>query len=185
MWADSRGAVPLTVCLSRWRLAGDDVVVEEMGWRSDRARDSDEQVRWIPAIRVSSASGTWAGASEDGRWVVGRPGRHVLRAGSPPGVIALLPLLGRPMAQVAAELGVGSLDVHGLGFENVVEAALDGRASGYWAEQAIAWLDAGFPAARYRGGLRRVLSDKRVGQRSRQAAARILARELPGPVHPG
>lgn len=112
-------------------MAGDDVRVQEMGWRADRVRDADEVVRWRPAVGVSSASGTWAGASEDGRWVVGRPGRHVLRAGSPPGVIALLPLLERPMAQVAAELGVGSLDRHGLGFEDVVDAALDGRASGY------------------------------------------------------
>jgi hypothetical protein len=100
-------------------------------------------------------------------------------------VIALLPLLERPMAQVAAELGVASLDGHGLGFGDVVDAALDVRASGYWAEKAIAWLDAGFPAARYRGGLRRVLADKRVGQRARQTAARILARDLPGPVQPG
>jgi hypothetical protein len=99
-------------------------------------------------------------------------------------VIALLPLLERPMTQVAAELGVGSLDGHGLGFEDVVGAALDGRASSYWAEQAIAWLDAGFPAARQEGGLRRVLADKRVGQRARQVAARILAREFPGPVSP-
>jgi hypothetical protein len=134
---------------------------------------------------VSSASGTWAGASEDGRWVVGRPGRHVLWAGSLPGVIALLPLLERPMVQVAAELGVASLDGHRLGFEDVVGAALAGRASGYWAEQAIAWLDAGFPADAYRDGLRRALSDKGIGQRSRQTAARILARELPGPVQPG
>ena len=88
------------------------------------------------------------------------------------------------MAQVAAELGVGSLDGHGLGFKDVVGAALDGRASGYWAEKAIAWLDAGFPAARCWGGLRRVLSDKGVSQRARQAAARILAREFPEPVQP-
>jgi hypothetical protein len=98
-------------------------------------------------------------------------------------VIAVLPLLERPMAQVAAELGVASLDGHGLGFEDVVGAALDGR--GYWAEKAIAWLDAGFPAARHEAGLRRVLSDKSVGQRARQAAARIVAREFPGPVQPG
>jgi hypothetical protein len=39
---------------------------------------------------------------------------------------------------------------------------LDGRASTHWAEKAVAWLDAGFPAARYQGGLRRVLTDKHV-----------------------
>jgi len=134
---------------------------------------------------VSLASGTWAGASEDGRWlVVGLPGRHVLRAGSPPGVIALLPLLERPVAQVAAELGAGSLDGHGLGFEDVVGAAL-GEGGGYWAEKAVAWLDAGFPAAGQQGGLRRVVADKGAGQRARQMAARILAREFPGPVQPG
>jgi hypothetical protein len=168
----------LTVRLSGQLLSGDDVVVKEMGWRADRVRGADELVRWRPAIQVS-AEGVWAGASEDGRWMVGRPGWHVLRAGSPPGMIALLPLLERPMAQVAAELGAGSLEGHGLGFEEVMRAALDGRASGYWAAKAIAWLDAGFPAARYRDGLRRVLSDKGVSQRARQAAARILARELP------
>lgn len=117
--------------------------------------------------------------------MVGRPGRHVLWAGSPQGAIALLPLLERPVAQVAAELGVGSLDGHGLGFEDVVDVALAGRASAYWAEKAIAWLDTGFPAARYEVGLRRVLSDKDVGQRARQTAARILAREFPGTVQPG
>ena len=61
-------------------------------------------------------------------------------------------------------------------------AALDWHASGYWPEKAIAWLDAGFPAARYQGGLQRLLADKRVGQRARQTAARILAREFPGPA---
>jgi hypothetical protein len=100
-------------------------------------------------------------------------------------VIALLPLLERPVAQVAAELGVGGLDGHGLGLEAVVGAALDQRASGYWAEKAIAWLDSGFPAARYQDGLRRVLGDKRVGQRARQVAARIVAREFPMPGQPG
>jgi hypothetical protein len=178
------GALPLTVCVSGQWLAGDDVLVREMGWRADPVRDADEVVRWVPAVRVSSASGTWAGASEDGRWVVGLPGRHVLRADSPPGVIALLPLLERPAAEVAAELGVGSLDGHGLGFEAVVAAAL-GEGGGYWAEKAVGWLDAGFPAAGQQDGLRRVVADKRVGQRARQLAARILARGFPGPVHPG
>ena len=117
--------------------------------------------------------------------MVGRPGQHVLWAGSPPGLIALLPLLERPMAEVAAGLGVSGLDQHALGFEDVVGAALDVPAGTYWAEKAIAWLDAGFPAARYQGGLRRVLSDKRVGQRARQTAAHILAREFPHPVQPG
>jgi hypothetical protein len=133
---------------------------------------------------VSPASGTWAGVSEDGRWVVGVPGRHVLRAGSPPGVIGLLPLLERPVAEVAAELGVESLDGHGLGFADVVGAALSWRGSAYWTEKAIAWLDTGFPPAGHQDGLRRVLADKRAGQRARQAAARILAREFP-PGQPG
>jgi hypothetical protein len=172
----------LTVGLSRRLLAGDDVLVQEMGWRTDRVRDADEVVRWRPAVRVSSASGTWAGASEDGRWVVGRPGRHVLRADSRPGVVALLPLLERPAAEVAAELGVESLDGHGLGFADVVGVALSWRGSAYWTEKAIAWLDTGFPAAGHQDGLRRVLAEKRVGQRARQVAARILARESPGPV---
>jgi hypothetical protein len=100
-------------------------------------------------------------------------------------VVALLPLLDRPMAQVAAGLGVGGLDGHALGFEDVVGAALDGRASAHWAEKAVAWLDAGFPADSCQGGLRRVLTDKRISQRARQTAARILAREFPGPVQPG
>jgi hypothetical protein len=179
-----RSIVP-AVCLSRELLAGDDVLVQELGWRADRVRDADEVVLWRPTIGVSSVSGTWAGASEDGRWVVGRPGRHVLWADSPPGVVALLPLLERPMGQVAAGLGLVGIGEHGLGLEDVVGAALDGRASGHWAEKAVAWLDAGFPAARYQGSLRRVLSDRGIGQRARQAAARILAREFPGPVQPG
>ena len=89
------------------------------------------------------------------------------------------------MAQVAAGLGVDGLDGHALGFEDVVDAVLDERTSTHWAEKAVEWLDAGFPAARYQSGLRRVLTDKRVGQRARQTAARILAREFPGPVQPG
>jgi hypothetical protein len=97
-------------------------------------------------------------------------------------VIALLPMLEHPMAEVAAELGAGGLTGHGLGFERVVAAALDERSSGYWAAAAIAWLEAGFPAAGYRDDLRRVLSDKRVDQHARQVAARILAREFPQPV---
>lgn len=106
-------------------------------------------------------------------------------AGSRPGVIGLLPLLERPTAEVTAGLGVGRLDGHGLGFEAVVDAALAWRASGYWTERAIAWLDAGFPAAGYEGALRRLLSDKRLSQRARQTAARVLVREFPGPVQPG
>jgi hypothetical protein len=96
----------------------------------------------------------------------------------------LLPLLERPIGQVAAELGVGTLEGHGLGFEDVVDAGLAWGGSGYWAEKAIAWLDSGFPAARFQSGLKLVLADKRVGQRARQVAARILAREFPGPVSP-
>ena len=150
----------------------------EMGWRTDRVRDADESVRWRPALRVTAA-GVWAGQAGDGRWVVGRPGRHVMRVDSPAGVIALLPLLERPMAGVAAELGAGSLSGHGLGFERVVDAAFDERAGAHWAGLAIAWIDAGFPAAFYRDGLQQVLSDKRIDQRARQAAGRILAREFP------
>jgi len=81
------------------------------------------------------------------------------------------------MARVAAALGVSSLDGHVLGLGDVVDAALAWRASGHWIEKAIAWLDAGFPAARYQGTLQRLADDERVGQRARQAAARILARE--------
>ena len=99
-------SIVLAVCLSRELLTGDDVLVQELGWRADRVRDADELVLWRPTIEVSSVSETWAGASADGRWVVGRPGRHVLWADSPPGVVALLPLLERPMDQVAAGLGV-------------------------------------------------------------------------------
>lgn len=166
-------------------MSRDDVLVQETGWRADRVRDADEVVRWMPAVRVSSSSGTWAGAVEDGRWVVGLPGQHVLWAVSRPGVIALLPLLEQPMAQVASALGVGSLAGHMLGFEDVVGTALAWRASSYWIEKAIAWLDAGFPAARYQGTLRRLLDDRRVGQQARQTAARVLARELPGTDQPG
>jgi len=70
----------------------------------------------------------------------------------------------------------------GSAFERVVDAALDERGSGYWAAAAVGWLEAGFPAALYRDGLQRVLSDKRIAQRSRQVAARILAREFPEAV---
>lgn len=150
----------------------------EIGWRTDRVLDADESVRWRPALRVTEA-GIWAGQADDGRWIVGRPGRRVMRTGSPGGVIALLPLLQRPMAEVAAELGAGSLTGHGLGFERVVDAAFDERASAHWAGSAIAWIEAGFPARWYGDGLQRVLSDKRIDQRARQAAGRILAREFP------
>jgi hypothetical protein len=144
-------------------------------WRSDRVRDADETVRWRPTIQVTAA-GRWAGPTDDGRWVVGTPDRHVLLAGSPTGVIALLPLLERPMTAVAADLGVSSLTQHSLGFERVLDAALDERGSGRWTAYAIAWLDDGFPTVWYRDALRRILTDKkRVDQRSRQAAARLLA----------
>jgi hypothetical protein len=155
--------------------------VQEQGWRADRVRDADEMVRWRPSVQVTAA-GIWAGPADQGHWVVGRPGQAVMRVSSPGAEIALLPLLERPMAQVAADLGVGSLTGHGLGFERVVGAALDVRASGYWAARAIAWLEAGFPAAGYRDGLARVRADRRVAQRARQQAARIAAREFPGPA---
>src|SRR5258708_38485741 len=77
----------------------------------------------------------------DGRWVVGTPDRHVLLAGSPAGVIVLLPLLERPMTAVAADLGVSRLTQHSLAFERGVDAALDERSSGRWTAYAIAWLD--------------------------------------------
>jgi hypothetical protein len=150
------------------------VFVESTGWCSDRFRDTDETVRWRPVIEVTGA-GVWAGQTENESWVVGRPGHHVLPVDSLPGAIALLPLLERPMVEVAAYLAVGSLAEHPLGFERVVAAALDKRSSGYWAAHAIAWLDAGFPAARYQDALRRVVTDKRVSQRARQAAWRILS----------
>lgn len=94
-------------------------------------------------IRVTHA-GKWVGRADDGRWVVGEPGRHVLPTDSPPGMIAFLPLLEKPMEQVAAELGVTSLAGHALGFEHVLERALAGW-SVYWTELAVAWLEAGFP----------------------------------------
>ena len=117
-------------------------------WRSDRLRDVDETVRWRPTIPVS-ARRTWAGHTVDGRWVVGTPGRHVLFTHSPAGIIALLPLLERPMAEVAADLEVTSLAQHRLAFERVVGAALDTRAGGggHWAACAITWLKDGFPVA--------------------------------------
>lgn len=124
----------------------------------------------------------WAGQAESGSWVVGRPGQHVLPVDSPAGVVALLPLLERPLAQVAADLGVGSLTRHGLNFERVVGAALDERSSAHWAAHAVAWLDAGFPTAEYQVALRRVLADKRLSQRARQTAGRILARDFPKPI---
>lgn len=148
--------------------------VEDAGWRSDQARDTGETVLWRPFIRVTRA-GVWAGQTDNGNWMVGRPGRHVLPVDSLPGVVALLPLLERSMAQVAADLEVGSLAEHGLGLERVVAAALDERSSAHWAAHAIAWLDAGFPAAEYQDALRRVLADKRISQRARQAAGRILS----------
>jgi hypothetical protein len=91
----------------------------------------------------------------------------------------LLPLLERQMAQVAAELGIGDLTGHGLGFEDVLAGALSGSGSGYWAERAIAWLEAGFPTQGYRQELQLVVAGKRVPQRARQVAARILARDFP------
>lgn len=160
----------------------EDVTVADTGeWRSDRLRDADETVRWQPMIQVTAA-GRWAGPTDDGRWVVGTPDRHTLLALSPAGVIALLPLLERPMTEVAAALGVSSLTQHGLAFERVVDAALDERSSGHWAADAIAWLNDGFPVVWYRDALRRIVTDKkRVDQRSRQAAARLLAHGPPGP----
>jgi hypothetical protein len=104
-------------------------------------------------IPVSTGGGTWAGQTDDGPWVVRVPGVHVLATGSKPGVIALLPLLERPTLQVAEELGVDSAAGHGLGLEHVVEAALSGDGGGYRAASAIAWLEAGVPAAGCREGL--------------------------------
>lgn len=94
-------------------------------------------------IRVTRA-GKWAGRADDDRWVVGEPGHHVLLTNSPPGVIALFPLLEKPMEHVASELGVTSLAGHALDFEHVLERALAGW-SPHWAELAVAWLEAGFP----------------------------------------
>ena len=93
-------------------------------WRSDRLRDRDEFVRWRPTIPVSGVR-TWAGPAVDGRWLVGTPNKHVLFAHSAAGVVALLPLLERPMAEVAAELEVASLTRHSLDFERVVGDGLE------------------------------------------------------------
>ncbi|RZQ61439.1 hypothetical protein [Amycolatopsis suaedae] len=146
-------------------------------WRADRLRDDDEIVRWRPVLRVSQAA-TWAGRDVDDRWVVGKPGAHVLRAESAQGVIALLPLLDRPVTEVAAELGTGvsSLPCHDLGLERVLGAALHRDSSGHWTTRAIAWIDAGFPFAGCRDALIQAASDRRVPQRARQTAARILTR---------
>jgi len=83
------------------------------------------------------------------------------------------------MAQVTADLGASSVVGHELDFERVLSTALDYGSSGYWAELGIAWLEAGFPATGYRDELRRAAGDRRVAQRARQAAGRILAREFP------
>jgi hypothetical protein len=155
----------------------------EAGWRWDPVRDADAAVQWRPVIEVSRA-GAWAGQAEDGSWVVGRPGQHVLSADSPAGVVALLPLLERPMAQVAADLGAGDLTQHGLNLERVVGAALDERSSPHWTAHAISWLYAGFPTAEFQDALCRVLADKRNSQRARQMAWRILARDFPRPIAP-
>jgi hypothetical protein len=149
-------------------------------WRSDLLRDTDQTVRWRPTIRVSAPGRTWAGPATDGRWVVGAPDRHVLFAQSPGGAIALLPLLERRMAEVAADLEATDLTQHGLAFERVVGTALDERASGYWAASAIAWLKDGYPVAGHADALRRIVTEKkRVDQRSRQAAFRLLANAHP------
>ena len=151
-------------------------------WRSDPLRDADETVRWRPAIPVFR--GTWAGPAAEGQWMVGTPGSHVLFAHSPAGVLSLVPLLERPMSEVAAELDVTSLAQHGLGFERVVGLALDG--GGRWAAFAILWLEDGFPMAGQTDALRRVISSKKsVAQRPRQTAARLLAAQSAWePPHP-
>ena len=89
---------------------------------------------------------------------------------SPAGVIALLPLLERPMAEVAADLEVTSLTQHSLAFERVVGAALDTRAGGHWAACAITWLKDGFPVAGHTDALRRIITEKKrlIGVRARQ-----------------
>jgi hypothetical protein len=85
------------------------------------------------------------------------------------------------MAEVAANLEVTSLTQHSLAFERVVGAALDTRAGGHWAACAITWLKDGFPVAGHTDALRRIITEKkRVDQRSRPAAARLLA--APGTV---
>jgi hypothetical protein len=144
-------------------------------WRSDRLRDEgDDTVRWRPTIPVSGRR-TWTGPTVDGPWVVGTPERHVLFTHSPAGVIALLPPLERSMTEVAADLEVTSLTQHSLAFERVVGAALDTRAGGHWTACAITWLKDGFPVTGHTGALRRIITEKkRVDQRSRQTAARLL-----------
>ena len=75
---------------------------------------------------------------------LGEPGHHVLLTNSPPGVIALFPLLEKSMEQVASELEVTGSAGHALDFEHVLERAIAGW-SPHWAELAVAWLEAGFP----------------------------------------
>lgn len=142
----------------------------------DRIRDGDGAVRWQPEVEVTAA-GVWAGPADDGRWVVGAPGRHVVRVDSPPGVIALLPLLERPLENIKQALGVSTLARHPLRFEQVVDAALSERSSSHWAALAIRWLADGFPTTWYQDALRRVAKDGRVEQRARQEALRLLARD--------
>jgi hypothetical protein len=144
-------------------------------WRSDPLGAADGTVRWRPTIPVWAQGRRWAGPTADGQWVVGTPGSHVWFAQSPHGALSLLPLLERPMSEVAAELEVTSLAQHGLAFERVVGFALDG--GGRWAALAITWLEDGFPVAGQTDALRRVITyhKKNVAQRPRQSAARLLA----------
>jgi len=92
-------------------------------------------------------------------------------------VIALLPLLDRKLVEVRDDVSA-AVTLHRcspLALEPMMDAALDDRVSREWAEKAIKWFESGFPTVWYLDALARVAGDRRVAQRARQTASRLVA----------
>lgn len=129
---------------------------------------------WIPLIEVGA--GGWIGVTRDGAWMVGAAGRCVaLRTGVP-----LLPLLEESVEAVDARLrnaltgaGLPPEVADGFPWSLAVEAGLGGGSS-YWAERALAWLDAIPPTASTATLLRSVAEATWATQSVRHRARRTL-----------
>ncbi len=140
-------------------------------WCADGSERFDR--KWEPALLISG-SGLWLGRLA-GRWVVGRRNGYPSEVSGHP--ISLLVLLERDWS--VAQLEIADLELSSPGMEPIslfetVRLALSPDVSAHWTSKAIDWLQQGFPREGLRPDLERVVDDRRLSQRTRHGAERLL-----------